>query len=471
MNIFLVYPHFGLEPSYNCGLGYIAAVLQKELHAVSYLRLGNDADVAAFLLKITREQPDIIGFSLTTCQLIHVKRILPLIRQQSRALLVAGGIHPTVEPACLEQLPELDAIVRGEGEWPMRDLAAALRDGQDYRSLAGFCFRTAAGTIGNGLRRLIPDLDALPFPYHDPADYQAVIDASGGMHRMIFSRGCTFGCPYCSNDALRRIFKGQGTYHRARSPEQAIAEIARDARQFRFGFLFFDDDALTLDKDWCLEFMRLYGRKFAYPFYCNVRPGTLDGELIAAIAAAGARGIALGVEHGNEAFRRTVLKRNVSDAAIRRTVELCRQAGIKEVYGQVMIGLPHENLELYLDSVRLCRSLGVIPFRYIYSPYPGTELGLLCAQHQWLPDKESFTERREAVIDFPGFRRADIQLGFDVFSLLVRLPLLPLRVPGITTSTLLRIYRPVVTVLRPAVGALWDAWQPFRQWVVVRPHA
>ncbi|MDO8598072.1 MAG: radical SAM protein, partial [Sulfuricaulis sp.] len=234
---------------------------------------------------------------------------------------------------------------------------------------------------------------------------------------------------------------------------------------------FFDDDTITLDEDWFCEFFTLYPQRFSFPFYCNLRPGTLTRPMAKLLQAAGAKGVALGIEHGDEHFRKTVLGRSHSNEEIRRTVELCRSEGIEEVYGQVMIGLPYETVELHLQTVRLCRSLRIIPFRYIYQPYPGTALARICEQNHWIPEKSIYEERREAVIDYPQFSRKQIQVCFDVFSVLVRLKFLPLRLPLISAGRLVGCYRFLTAWMVPWVRGVCGAIPFLRHRVIYRPQA
>ena len=148
-----------------------------------------------------------------------------------------------------------------------------------------------------------------------------------------------------------------------------------------------------------------------------------------------------------------------------------RTEGIGEVYGQVMIGLPHETMELHLETVRLCRSLRIIPFRYVYQPYPGTSLARVCEDNRWIPRTRIYVERREAVIDFPQFSRAQIQVCFDVFSVLVRLKFLPLRMPLVPTGWLFRGYRLFTAWMLPAARHVCGSIGFLRRHVVYRPQA
>jgi radical SAM superfamily enzyme YgiQ (UPF0313 family) len=256
-----------------------------------------------------------------------------------------------------------------------------------------------------------------------------------------------------------------------RSPAKALEEIQRDADRFKFRFLFFDDDTITLNREWFTEFFTLYPQRFKFPFYCNLRPGTLTPTMAKLMHAAGAKGVALGIEHGDEKFRKSVLGRGHTNEEIRRTIEMCRSAGIDEVYGQVMIGLPFETMELHLETVRLCRTLRIIPFRYVYQPYPGTALAKICAENHWTPERPIYVERREAVIDFPNFSRKQIQVCFDVFSVLVRAKFLPLRVPLLSTERLLRSYRALTGWMIGPVRSLCGSVGLLRRLVIYRPQA
>ena len=101
MKISLVYPTIGLSASYSCGVGYVSAVLKGAGHEVSYRRLATVEEVGPLCQAIAEGQPGLIGFAATSCQFEQLKDVIPRVRRVSKALLVCGGIHPTVQPDCL----------------------------------------------------------------------------------------------------------------------------------------------------------------------------------------------------------------------------------------------------------------------------------------------------------------------------------------------------------------------------------
>lgn len=429
--------------SYSCGLGYISSFLKEGGHNVDYFALKGKKDAIELYKKIKEKRPKIIGFSVTTSQFVYLDDITREIRDISDVFIVCGGIHPTLKPDCIFENHELNAIVRGEGESPMLDLANTLGE-NTCLNIQNFWFKEEKGIVRNALRPLIKNLDSLPFPDKSLLDYQALIDGAGGSARFIFSRGCVFECAYCSNKALSSLYKE--IYFRLRSPQKAIEEIELDASKYNFNHIVFDDDTITLDKKWFYEFFSLYKRKFKYSFTCNVRVDTINEDMVRLLKEAGARCIICGMEHGNEEFRKIVLKKNITNRQIIDCFNLFDKYGIENKSAQVMTGLPFENKKLFIDTVKLCRRLKLAPFKNIsiFYPYPGTELGEICRENGWLPAERFCREREEATIDYPGFNRREIQLCYDIFPFLLRFRFFPVSLPFGCNLLLLKFYRLII---------------------------
>ncbi|CAG1003952.1 anaerobic magnesium-protoporphyrin IX monomethyl ester cyclase [Methanosarcinales archaeon] len=429
MQIFLVYLTINWNQSgYNYGLGYIASVLKEKGHNINFFTINNSSDIELLYEQIKLKEPDIIGFYVSTYQFIYLKEIIPKIKKISKSFVIIGGPYPTLKPECIYEIPELDAIVRGEGEFPMLDLVEAFEHKTDHLLIKNFWYKTKEGVVKNDLRPLINDLDKLPLPDKSPLDYQQEINRHGGINRFIFSRGCIFECTYCSNKAYTDLYNK--TYYRVLSPQRAIEGIESDASKYKFKEIIFDDDTINLNEEWFLEFFALYKKEFTYPFICNMRPDIVNPVAIKLLKDAGVKGIWIGVEHGNEEFRRTVLKRNIKNEEIINAFNLIAKNNIK-CYAQIMVGLPFENKELFLDTVKLCRKLPIRSTNSIsiFNPYPSTELGKICEQNNWLPSRGKYHERSEAAISYPGFSKEEIQLCADVFPSLMRFKFIPLNIP------------------------------------------
>ena len=100
---------------------------------------------------------DVIGISTTgmtlrfDLELAHAAR-----RMAPRALLIAGGMEATFSPELMFELGPFDRVVLGEGERPLLELVARLREDGTLKGIAGMAERAADGTT---VRRLQPALD------------------------------------------------------------------------------------------------------------------------------------------------------------------------------------------------------------------------------------------------------------------------------------------------------------------------
>lgn len=427
MQIYLVYllidSHF--THGYNYGIGYIASVLKHAGYKVKYIPIWNQQDLIKLYDDIINDQPEIIAFSATSSQFPHLKAITKSIKKISDAYLVCGGTHPTLNPESLSEISDLDAIIIGEGEYPLLELADSIKNKLCKSDIKSIWFKSENGIIKNSVRPLIENLNSLPFPDKDSLDYQNVIDISKGTNRFIFSRGCTFKCSYCSNHALSDIYPNKKNYYRYLDPEIAIEQIREDHKKYKFDYIIFDDDTISLNKKWFFKFFELYKKNFNYPFRCNLRVETVNEEVVKVLKEANAKNIGIGLEHGNEEFRKNVLNRHMSNDDIKEVFALCDKYEITHE-DFLMIGFPNETRKLFFDTVKLSREVSANGRPSIFQPYPATALAEICESNNWMPDKEIFKERRESVIDFPTFKKDDIQLCADLFRFLNRYKSIPL---------------------------------------------
>jgi anaerobic magnesium-protoporphyrin IX monomethyl ester cyclase len=155
----------GYQDQGNLGMGYLAAVLQQRGRAVEMIDVRDDPDrIAAGL---SHRQPLIIGFSLI------FQFFLPQYRGLAGHLrsvgitshFTIGGHYPSLcHDEVLRNMPELDSVVRYEGELTLIDLVEKLDAGEDWRDVSGIAYRQADDVVETAARPLVADLDSLPFP-------------------------------------------------------------------------------------------------------------------------------------------------------------------------------------------------------------------------------------------------------------------------------------------------------------------
>ena len=433
MKITFVYPDFFQYDDENymaegriyLGIGYLSAYLKREGHDTSLIHLVRPVSQEEFIARLEAESPDLLAFSSTTHMFRHVAKWTSWAKRHMDSLTICGGAHPTIDPEGALAGSELDIICRGEGEEALAELAAALQEGRPFRDIASLWVRQGEEILRNPARPLIEDLDSLPYPdraIFDPANF---CDQQHERGTLMASRGCPYDCSYCSNHVQKSIYPNKGSYVRFRSVDNVmgeIREIIESDTQGRLRYMRFDDDILTIRREWFRELAGRYKREVQLPFICNSRVNLLDEELVRLFAGAGCSVICMGIESGNPELRRQVLNRSMSNQRVVEAFQLCRRHGIKTVSSN-MVALPRENLESLLDTIRLnARAQPNCMQVSTYHPYPNTLLWQICDEAGYLSGRhvDSIFDGRSA-LDSPEFRTPGYEFARQNFYPLVEL--------------------------------------------------
>src|SRR5664280_293154 len=107
--------------------------------------------------------------TLATCNTYTILRTLDIIKNIDPTIkTVVGGQHFTaLAQESLESYSEIDFIIRGEGELTLLELVECIEHGRSPLKVDGLSFRHEDRIIHNPPRKLIDNLDDLPFPgYH-----------------------------------------------------------------------------------------------------------------------------------------------------------------------------------------------------------------------------------------------------------------------------------------------------------------
>ena len=313
------------------GLEYLSAVLLQAGHEVRMF----DAAVEDGTLRdlLDREHFDIVGVTATT-PLIYEAWEAALTAKEHGALTILGGTHPTLMPEESLEQPQVDIVVRGEGEDTILEIAEVLgrapgelaENGQrrlprdPWENVAGITFRSSEGEIISAAnRQLRRDLDGLPFPAHQIVDISKYtnmqpltdgLDPNARAYTIITSRGCPYNCIYCSKAITGRSW-------RPRTPENVVAEwrwLVRDLGATEIGVT---DDSMTTDIDRAKTICRMLIDEGlnTVPWITvhGIRAGDTDLELLDLMKAAGCKRVGFGVESGNQRILDSIKKKQTID--------------------------------------------------------------------------------------------------------------------------------------------------------------
>ena len=121
----------------------------------------------------------------------------------------------------MELLPELDSVVRFEGELTLAELLEYLDQPYHWGQIHNLAFRRGGLVVLNPTRPLIADLDSIP-PIH--RDEPRLVGPGIKTASMLASRGCLFNCSFCS---IRQFYGySKGALRRTRSPRSVAEEMS-----------------------------------------------------------------------------------------------------------------------------------------------------------------------------------------------------------------------------------------------------
>lgn len=425
MKIHFIYPDiivkFGdrvkLGNRIQMGIASMSACLKANGHTTSLHHVINENRDQELINLVKSEHPDIIAFSSTTNQYPYVKHMCHLLKKQFDLPIIVGGIHATLSPESVISDKNIDIVCIGEGEYPLLDLANNLEAGKGIDSIPNLWIKKEEDVIKNPPRPLIQDLDDLPLHDFDLFDYERVLKRNRRVASFITGRGCPFVCSYCCNHALKRLYKNKGHYVRYRSADRVLEEIEYVTEKYKVRSINFDDDSFTLSKKWISEFCEKYPQKFDLEFECNIRVGTIDIDTLSELRTAGCRKIHIGVECGNESFRRNVLKRDMTNKQIIDVFKDASETGIKTTSFE-MFGFPFETREIVEETIAFNKQISPSEIQFsIFYPYPGTDLHNLCEKRGYLRHTsfDSYFET-SSTLKLPNLSEQDIKKYYWQFN-------------------------------------------------------
>jgi radical SAM superfamily enzyme YgiQ (UPF0313 family) len=410
-----IYPDFleatkyvrNIPGNYNEGLASLSAVLKEAGHNVSLYHLTYMPEKDEFLGKVRAFSPDMIGMSIRTSALGFSAEMAGWLDDELGDIFVMAGMyHASLAPQEVIDIRGIDAVCMGEGEFVCREFVDYYAEHKKPNlNNDSFWIKDDDGTIHkNPIRDYVENLDSLPFPDLDLFDYRNLrSNFSQNTAEVILGRGCVYSCTYCANAQLRNIYPNKKNYTRFRSPENSIKLLERVLEKDpKIQYFSFNDAILNVFEDWFYAFTALYKEKIKKKYVCNLRFDLLDEKMIKELADSGCYLVTIGLEIGNEEYRKKYLYRTMDNDHIVNVSRLLKKYGII-VNSYNIIGLPYETLPLTLETIKLNARMHtdnvVISF---FQPYPSTQLRVFAEEGGLLhPDTDPHDPIQLRMPDYP----------------------------------------------------------------------
>ncbi|MDP2905944.1 MAG: radical SAM protein [Candidatus Omnitrophota bacterium] len=332
-------------------LGYIAASLAERnidsvIAEIDSLTNLTPKSVSRFVIKY---KPAVVGLAVYQANIRLALQLAKLVKICDPSIVVVlGGPQATFMPGqALMQMPDVDLIIRGEGESVMPALVNCLEKQGDITKVKGIAFRLDGEAYETAAQPLVRNLDKLPSPYQTGVFRWS--DHTGAA--MLASRGCTYNCNFCYTPrAFNRTI-------RAHSPRRVLADmnvcVKNGIRRF-----FFADPSFTFNKKRVRLIMRgIIKKRWKIEIWCETRAELVDAGLLDLMARAGVKYLAYGLESVDPVVNRASNK-PIDLRRFKEIILLTQAAGIEaEVF--TLYGLPKQTRESSLKTLSFLRELGV----------------------------------------------------------------------------------------------------------------
>jgi len=327
---------------------------------------------------ILREAKDalLLGISVLTGPHIGAAvRISKAVKKQTPSLpIVFGGWHASLATQQTLQEPYVDAIVRGQGELTLLELAQRLASGNSLHGVRGLSFKDADGQIVHEPERPVADINTLPAPAYHLAD-PTIYAAASGVRQLAYtsSVGCPYQCNYCTDMVF---YKRRFNAYRV---DRVVDELAELVPRYNIEHVPFFDSNFLVDRKRAVAIAKgiiASGVKFQWDFQTSTDfLALMSEEEVRLLAESGVHHIGFGTESASQEVLALMNKRFQHVDQMVETARKTNLAGIHIVFN-IILGYPGESEVQRQQTFRvmsdIAKEYSNVSFSpNIFTPYPG----------------------------------------------------------------------------------------------------
>jgi len=359
------------------GILYVATILRNEGVEVAVL----DQAAVGYSIEQTakwveKQDPDILGFSTLASSGKTAARIAQKAKQYNPDIkTVFGNYYATFNhKRILTTYPQVDIIVRGEGEETTKELVKTIEKKRSLKKVRGITFRQKNKIITTPDRLLIKNIDELPIPdrtllnveYH--STLVGAIGAPKKFTTLLSSRGCPYHCRFCGCQKIVH-----GTW-RPRSAEKTFEELQLLASEGYRQFLFVDDSFTINQKRTTKLCKRIMKEKLDVEWICEGRVNHASYESMRSMVKAGCKIIYFGVESATQRIL-DYYQKQITPQQSRTAVKTARKAGMDIIVGSFIVGAPTETRQEIESTLKFAQEVPLdVPQYNILGVFPGMAL-------------------------------------------------------------------------------------------------
>ncbi len=358
----------------NLGIGYLMSALSDG--GFDSFKIDVRDEKEKILNTLLNINPIVVGFSVVFQFYIYAfSNLISYLRKGGvNCHFTAGGQYASLRyKELFKFIPELDSIVRFEGEDTLLELVKHIDSGSNWRFVKSIAFKDQHDTVATPPRPLVKDLDKYPFPKRSPLKEYIF---GKKFSTLIAGRGCHYNCSFCN---ARKFYQYQtGLTKRLREPEMVVKEMFQLYNKEKCSVFLFQDDDFPIKtrpkNDWIVRFCNEIDRKKLSKkilWKINCRPDEISFDCFALLKEKGLFLTFIGIEDGTDSGLK-VLNKHMTVEKIMRGINILKKVGIGFDFG-FMLFQPqstyksiHENLnflsQISVDGFTPVTFLKMLPF-------------------------------------------------------------------------------------------------------------
>ena len=290
----------------------------------------------------------LLGHSGSTSAQPVISKITKLIREKlPSAHIIIGGVYPTYHwKEILMDEPQVDIIVRGEGEEIARQLIRALETNSPLEKVDGIACRKENTPFETHAAKVIQDLDMYRVGWELMGTNKYTYWGKKKAVVVQFSRGCPYPCNYCGQSLFWKKW-------RHRNPKKLAAELAMLHREYGIEVINFADENPTTSKEMWVEFLNaLIAENVKLILVGSTRADNIfrDADILHLYKKAGFERFLLGIENYDEVTLDNIKKAGTVEKD-REAIKLLRKNDILSMATYV-VGFAEETHKDYLRGLK-----------------------------------------------------------------------------------------------------------------------
>jgi len=306
-----------------------------------YNYVNNKQDISAalepFTKEITKESPNLIGFSiLTTEQIYYTLALAKKLKQDLNTKIIIGGAAVRLFPEKFLKYPFIDFVINGDGEIALKELL----EGKDKEEIKNIIYKENNKIVKNEQQNI--NINETPPP--DFSDFN--LDDYFSPKRVLTtltSRGCYWKkCTFCAD------YNAVSMQYRVKDTQKLIEELKFLKEKYQTDYFYFADEMISP-----IMFNRisqaLINENLNIRYYTQARPKEFNLELLKQMKTSGCTAIMWGVESACQRIL-NLINKGTNIEEIENILKQSKEAKIKNAI-YAFGGFPTESEEEYNKTI------------------------------------------------------------------------------------------------------------------------